>query len=258
MKPTKKAIIGLFVAVPIIWCIAWFFLSFIATPEARGQFGDMFGAVNALFSGWAFVGVIVAILLQKEELELQRKELKETRKEFKDQNETMKRQRFENTFFNMMSLLNETVNSFQLNLDVHGSAEGRDTFSLMQKRMHTFWEQSINHNHGQTIQNIYETSYVGIFQGILGHYFRNLYRIIKFVDESDLKDEEKSLYVKIVRAQLSNQELFLLFYNCAYYEEGLNFKVYVEKYALLNNFPLGDLLHEDHAKEYSLSAYNSL
>jgi hypothetical protein len=59
-----------------------------------GQFGDMFGAVNALFSGLALAGVIVAILLQKEELALQRKELKDTREEMqrstKAQNESQK------------------------------------------------------------------------------------------------------------------------------------------------------------------------
>ena len=41
----------------------------------RGQFGDMFGAGNALFSGLAFAGVIIAVILQKNELALQRREL---------------------------------------------------------------------------------------------------------------------------------------------------------------------------------------
>lgn len=47
----------------------------------RGQFGDVFGAVNALFSGLAFAGLIVAILLQREDLVLQREELTATREE---------------------------------------------------------------------------------------------------------------------------------------------------------------------------------
>jgi len=49
--------------------------------SARGQFGDMFGAVNATFSGLAFAGLIYAILLQREDLALQRSELELTRKE---------------------------------------------------------------------------------------------------------------------------------------------------------------------------------
>jgi len=51
--------------------------------EARGQFGDMFGAINALFSGLAFLGVVYAILLQKKELSLQREELIMTRAELR-------------------------------------------------------------------------------------------------------------------------------------------------------------------------------
>jgi len=43
--------------------------------ERPRTFGDMFGAVNTLFSGLAFAGLIYAILLQRSELELQRKEL---------------------------------------------------------------------------------------------------------------------------------------------------------------------------------------
>ena len=49
--------------------------------EQRGTFGDMFGAVNALFSGLAFAGIIYTILLQRTELELQREELRATRQE---------------------------------------------------------------------------------------------------------------------------------------------------------------------------------
>ena len=48
-----------------------------------GSWNDpgMFGAINALFSGLAFAGIIFTILLQREELKLQRKELELTRDE---------------------------------------------------------------------------------------------------------------------------------------------------------------------------------
>lgn len=49
--------------------------------QSRGQFGDLFGAVNATFSGLAFAGLIYAILLQREDLALQRTELELTRQE---------------------------------------------------------------------------------------------------------------------------------------------------------------------------------
>lgn len=49
----------------------------------RADFGEMFGIVNTLFSGWAFAGVIYAIFLQRRELELQRNELEMTRGELR-------------------------------------------------------------------------------------------------------------------------------------------------------------------------------
>ena len=51
--------------------------------SSRGQFGDMFGAINAIFSGLALLGVVYAIFLQSEDLSLQRKELELTREELK-------------------------------------------------------------------------------------------------------------------------------------------------------------------------------
>lgn len=52
-----------------------------ASWDTRGQFGDMFGAVNTLFSGLAFAGFLCAIYLQREDLRLQRQDLALTRNE---------------------------------------------------------------------------------------------------------------------------------------------------------------------------------
>jgi hypothetical protein len=68
---------ALWAATPVIMVLT------IDGMEERGQAGDLFGTINALFSGLAFAGVIVAILLQREELALQRLELKFTRDELK-------------------------------------------------------------------------------------------------------------------------------------------------------------------------------
>ncbi|MFZ2306830.1 MAG: hypothetical protein WAW73_20340 [Rhodoferax sp.] len=49
----------------------------------RGQFGDMFGAVNALFSGMAFAGLLYTIVLQQKQLSMQREELALQREEMR-------------------------------------------------------------------------------------------------------------------------------------------------------------------------------
>ena len=82
MSKDTKIILIAGVAVFIMWILCWILLGGKPNDE-RGTFGDMFGAVNALFSGFAFLGVIYAILLQRTELSLQRDELALTREELK-------------------------------------------------------------------------------------------------------------------------------------------------------------------------------
>ena len=116
------------ISVIVVWALT-FFLLFLPESEKRGQFGDMFGAVNALFSGLAFAGLIITLILQMKELGLQRDELEETRKELKNQreefekeNETLKYQRFENLYYNMLNLQQEIVAGLRYEYDEEESA----------------------------------------------------------------------------------------------------------------------------------------
>lgn len=58
-----------------------------------------------------------------------------------------------------------------------------------------------------------------ILQGyshVLGHYYRHLFHTVKFIanqDENFISYEEKRRYLRVLRAQLSNEEQALLFYN---------------------------------------------
>ncbi len=72
------------VFIVVVWIVNLIFgLSMSTTEDGRGTLGDVFGASNALFSGLAMAGMIVAILMQSKELELQREELRETKEELK-------------------------------------------------------------------------------------------------------------------------------------------------------------------------------
>lgn len=108
----------------------------------RGTFGDMFGGLNALFSGLAFVGIIFTIYMQRKEFELQREELgltRETlesqRKELEVQNKTLKLQQFENTFFSMLRVHNDNVNSIDLVKSDSTRTKGRDCFRVLYRRL---------------------------------------------------------------------------------------------------------------------------
>ncbi len=79
----KKIIIAIIVLILIIVLYSLVVKYFYPEMSDRGLFGDMFGGINAIFSGLAFLGVIYTILLQSKELKLQREELELTRKELK-------------------------------------------------------------------------------------------------------------------------------------------------------------------------------
>ena len=73
---------------------------------------------------------------------------------------------------------------------------------------------------------------------IFDSYFRHLYRIYKYIDESPLIDDsERYDYSSIVRAQLSEYELLVLFYNALTINDNgeFKFKRLIEKYAIFNN-----------------------
>lgn len=83
MKPKYMGL--LFLGIFSVWAfITCYLIPYIAsqipddTKAGFGQVGDSFGAVNALFSGLAFGGIIITLIMQKEELKLQRDQLAES------------------------------------------------------------------------------------------------------------------------------------------------------------------------------------
>lgn len=86
VKTPSHATIATVVGIAIVAIqvtVGGFVYALLPDWPSRGQFGDVFGAVNALFSGLAFTGLIYTVFLQREELSLQRKELELTRQELK-------------------------------------------------------------------------------------------------------------------------------------------------------------------------------
>ncbi len=84
--PTGRApsLRALLAAVGCVWVVSIVgIVAFLPDWATRAQFGDMFGAVNALFSGFAFAILILALWLQRQELSLQREELQHTREELR-------------------------------------------------------------------------------------------------------------------------------------------------------------------------------
>lgn len=204
-----------------------------------GVFGDSFGFLTSLFSGLAFAGLIITIVMQKNELALQREELSLTREELSGQkqemqaqNETLKVQRFENTFFKMLELLEACrddvfYKEWQIGnaTSTSSSYEGRDAIKQLYERytkshlgeyvMENYNQRWMFKEDSKTEEGIVReyNEFYKYYGDELGQYYRTLYNVLKLVDRANFLDD-KTIYTNLVRAQLSRYELSLLFYNC--------------------------------------------
>jgi hypothetical protein len=76
---------------------------------------------------------------------------------------------------------------------------------------------------------------------IFSTYFKTLYQLYKLIDKEDIPDKFKIKYSKILRAQLSNSELFFIRYN-AMSEIGDESIFYLNKYNYLKHLSNFELL----------------
>jgi len=236
-------------------------------PNDRGVAGDSFGGITALFSGLAFSGLIITLVMQRRELELQRIELSETRKVMKDQLNYIEKQNFESTYFKLVENFYSIVdsidydcfkkeNSHQKNPSVNKDYErytGRDALLFFCESLFETTAQISLSNfdsmnlierdlHAKFAEIEWEKRYLLAheeYESDLGIYFRNLYSVIKYVDDNtELSIEEKYKYIKIIRSSLTSRECILIFMNGTTKLAREKMKPLIEKYGLIKHTPI--------------------
>jgi hypothetical protein len=220
------------------------------SPEKRGLFGDSTGFINTLFSSLAFAGVILTLYWQ----------IKENGKNKKEDH----RKQFEDVFFHMTDnfetiisgLKVEVVDPFDnirrlqqwTTLDNDNRTqykEGREVFKYLYGEM-MIDQTSLT----GAIQINGIKGYEGFVQGYLDHYFRYFYRILRYIDDNKLiDDEQKYRYACVLRAHLSSYELLIMHYNGLSSVGYAKLKPLLEKYSMLNNIRFDLLVNQSKQSE---------
>ncbi|EGA64943.1 putative phage abortive infection protein [Vibrio brasiliensis] len=270
IKTLTVLLIGGVIAAVLLYATALIALTWPISElsiNSSGVFGDSFGMLTSLFSGLAFAGLIITIVMQRDELALQRQELNLTREELsgqkeemKAQNATLKVQRFENTFFKMLDVLENCRNDITVKNPNDRNYHGRDAIkklyelftdnylsawttphgSRMTQRVKAF-KQSSKSLEG--IETEYDAFYLK-YGDELGQYFRTLYNLLKLIERADFL-EDKTVYANLLRAQLSRYELLLLWYNCLSIYGNEKMEPLVRKYNILKHLEVSMLPKEN-------------
>jgi hypothetical protein len=248
---------GVFLSIFVVWLIFFISVVFLTkdislsftpsmTSSNLGVFGDSFNVLTSLFTGLAFAGVIISVVLQTQELKEAREEFSGQRKALENQQYEMTVQSFDNKFFQMLNLFNNvvenltyrTVNRMSRERELH---HGREVIQLIKNDLESriISREYNNLNLFQIIFDQLNAKYDTTFK----YCFINLYQILKYIDKNSNIEENPKEYTNIVRAQLSKDELVLLFYNAYGVIEfsGEHYKNLIEKYALFEHLNYNDL-----------------
>lgn len=233
----------------------------------KNNFGDtMTGTIGILLS---FASTLFLFITFKEQ-----------RKQFVEAEKTQEVAKFEQTFFNIMSLLSDVRRTTTENLRNHNfySIEGYyyDFCNFFQNKLqdskilNSYFKEleklyplsSVVVSTREEIGNIYK-EYVDDNWGNIGYFFRYIYNTLKFVKDQDGKIINKQRYINLLQSQLSDEELCLIFYD-AISPYGMNkngdgiFYKLLEESEMLENINENVLIEKSHAKIYPSTKFKFL
>ena len=195
-----------------------------------------------IFSVASFIGILATIIYQVSTYRTTKK--------------TSALQRFDTSYFNMLGLQQQITNELK-SPDDDITVKGRALFEYLYLNYEKKSKKQKNKSSiiesvcGPDSKNCGKDSMMSLiyFQGleaygqsdlptVFDHYFRHLYRIVKYIDAPQpkfLSKKERYNYAANLRGTLSKYELIWLYYNCLAGPGKQKFKPLVEKYALLKN-----------------------
>lgn len=218
----------------LIWLVSPFIISSINDDwGVRGQIGDSYGALNALFSGLAFAGLIVTILLQREDLKIQGKTLKlqiveqqkqaaETERmadELESQKNLMLSQRVEGTVFKLIETFlkyRDTLVSNEFKDAPMPVSIGQSLFTEI-RRYFIDRSDAVEAFNAQMEMHDYQ----------LKNYFDMVTYILQYINDAPIDDNTKTIFADSFRFNLNEYELLVISH---YFKENQHVLLLLNKY----------------------------
>ena len=220
---------------------------YIADYARLGTYGDFVGGVLGTIFG------VISVLLMFKTFDYQQKATA-------DNQTQLEIERFHDLFFELLRLYQSQVSDLcgvyrtfekskkdnlteDENTEVYEySYNNKDFFDFEKEKLQRVFtpKESFEQNQAEALKT-YMFFYIKNKDKI-GAYYRTLYRIYDLIDNAKTIPEGiKKDYLKIIRAQLTETELFFLRYNALTYY-GHKFIKYINEYNILKHLPVFELL----------------
>ena len=229
-------------------------IDFTETGQIGDTIGGIMGPVVAMIAAYL---TFIAFWVQKQANEVQRQDIKV--------------ERFNSNFYNLLAIHEQITDSLECRTNtIVGTDENTEMIKGRSVFQYTYAIRPERFAQG-VLYGIKGRMHLWGMDGFMksklpsnfDHYFRNMYRIVKYVDETDVfddlpqdeRDKKKYEYVAILRSTLSRYELVWLFYNTLSEYGKEKFKPLVEKYALLNNIRIDLLVKPEDVHQFDVHAF---
>ncbi|MGM1023000.1 MAG: hypothetical protein ACQEXV_21430 [Bacillota bacterium] len=200
-----------------VWAGSGWAINTWINASYRGTFGDMFGAVNALFSGLAFAGLIYTISVQRDELqeqkkaiEMQTEELALQRQAIEMQTEELKMQREETA--RSADQLEGQKNLLNLQMAMSVVNDLIQTKNKMTEHKYRIQGYIDKLSYSDMVNfNQYDSELFTEDARHLQTYLDTFFFTLKFIQEYDLQKEQKDMLNNLVNMNTSDVELILIY-----------------------------------------------
>ena len=198
-----------------------------------GVFGDSFNVLTSLFTGLAFAGVIISVILQTQELKESREEIREQRKIFQNQN-------FNESFYRLLDYHKNNLAELSIFSDIDNKRlKGIDALIFLLNRLKKTYASYNFVGFNQVDDDMKLEMTYTLFrevQTILtrqSRYLETIISILVLIDTQLKTDDEKKVYVNLLLSQLTMYELKYIFYQCLVSKDDDKLKIYVDKFKIL-------------------------
>jgi hypothetical protein len=226
----------------------WF--DMVKSNDWIGFIGSYLGAIiGGLFT---LLGVLLTLKNQQE----QNEELANIQKE---QENNLFMYQFENTLFRLISFQKDSTKEMKIEVDVNEYFQGFPAFEWVSKEATSLYNEIIDnefkdfdieiniHIEYFVINTVFKELY-SKYQNSLAHYYRSLLHILKSINNTIQDPHLKEKYISILRSQISQEELKLIYYFSISLDELNELMLVVKESAFFNTTDKTILINPTHYK----------